>query len=264
MTETKQSATSIDVGDRLRVLREQKGLSQRALATASNLSPNALSQIERGNVSPSVSTLNQLADALGVPITAFFMKPLTTSIDVGDRLRVLREQKGLSQQALAAASNLSPNALSQIERGGVSPSVSTLNQLANALGMPITAFFGESLQPQRIVFIKADQRTRIPFSRGLMEGLGGEQFAGEVNAFYLTLETGGNSGVHPVTHKGYEFIFCLRGSLEYTVEQSVYRLEDGDSLLFAADMEHRWRNPESAVVNAIIVIMGGMPAELSM
>ena len=184
------------------------------------------------------------------------IKPSAASIDVGDRLRVLREQKGLSQRALAAASNLSPNALSQIERGNVSPSVSTLNQLADALGVPITAFFGDRLQPQRIVFLKADQRTRIPFVRGLMEDLGGEHFVGQVDAFYLTLEAGGNSGAHPVTHRGYEFVFCLRGTLEYTIEQSAYQLEGGDSLLFAADLDHRWRNPASEVMNAVIVIMG--------
>ena len=183
-------------------------------------------------------------------------KPSALSIDVGERLRALREQSGLSQRALAAASSLSPNALSQIERGKVSPSVSTLNQLADALGVPITAFFGEENPRQQIVFIKADQRTRVPFARGLMEGLGGEQFAGQVEAFYLTVEAGGNSGLHPVVHRGYEFIFCLRGTLEYTVEGGVYQLEGGDSLLFAAHLHHHWRNPAHEVVNAVIVIMG--------
>ena len=184
-----------------------------------------------------------------------------TSIDVGDRLRVLREQKGLSQRALAAASNLSPNALSQIERGNVSPSVSTLNQLADALGVHITAFFETTPLHQRIVFLKADQRTRIPFSRGLMEGLGGERFVGQADAFYLTLESGGSSGPHPVTHTGNEFVFCLRGRLEYTIEESVFLLESGDSLLFEAEMTHRWRNPANTVTNAIVVIMGGTPTE---
>src|SRR3972149_3670761 len=66
------SAVSVNVGQRLRALREERGLSLRGLAKASELSPNALSQIERGNVSPSVSTLNRLATAMGMPVTAFF------------------------------------------------------------------------------------------------------------------------------------------------------------------------------------------------
>src|SRR5512139_1118623 len=116
--------------------------------------------------------------------------PSAQSVDVGQRLQTLREARGMSQRRLAAASGLSPNALSQIERGNVSPSVSTLNRLAAALGVPITAFFATSEARQNIVFIKADARTRVPFSRGLMEGLGGEQFTGAVEPFYLTLEAG--------------------------------------------------------------------------
>jgi len=178
------------------------------------------------------------------------------SVDVGNRLRVLREERGLSQRGLATASDLSPNALSQIERGNVSPSVSTLNRLASALGVPITAFFEIGRPRSSIVFLKADQRARVPFAHGLMEGLGGEQFTGQVEAFYLTLEPGGDSGQHPVAHRGHEFVFCLDGMLEYAVEQSMYMLGPGDSLLFAAQLNHRWRNPGAIATKALIVIMG--------
>jgi transcriptional regulator with XRE-family HTH domain len=63
---------TIDVGSRLRQLRQERGKSMRALARASGLSTNALSMIERSRTSPSVSTLYKIADALEVPITAFF------------------------------------------------------------------------------------------------------------------------------------------------------------------------------------------------
>ena len=64
-----------DVGSQLTALREQRGLSMRALAEICNLSPNTISLIERGTTSPSVSTLHQLASALRVPIAAFFQGP---------------------------------------------------------------------------------------------------------------------------------------------------------------------------------------------
>ena len=60
------------VGSQVRTLRQQRGLSMRALAELCELSPNTISLIERGATSPSVSTLHQLAIALRVPITAFF------------------------------------------------------------------------------------------------------------------------------------------------------------------------------------------------
>jgi transcriptional regulator with XRE-family HTH domain len=61
-----------DVGSQLRALRQQRGLSLRNLAELCDLSPNTISLIERGQSSPSVSTLHRLATALSVRITAFF------------------------------------------------------------------------------------------------------------------------------------------------------------------------------------------------
>ncbi len=176
------------------------------------------------------------------------------SVDVGQRLRVLREERGISMRALARRSGLSANALSMIERGLTSPSVSTLNKLANALEVPITAFFRQEPVREQVVFRKAAERTRVPFMRGLMEGLGGELFVGRVEAFLLTLESGGSSGPHGMIHTGHELVFCLRGTLEYEVDGQRYLLEPGDNLIFAAQLMHRWRNPGDAVTNAIVVI----------
>ena len=176
------------------------------------------------------------------------------SVDVGTRLRELRQERGLSMRALARASGLSANALSMIERGRTSPSVSTLYKMSQAMGIPITAFFREEPPQQEIVFRKAAERTRIPFMRGVWEGLGGELFVGRVEPFMLTLESGASSGPFGILHSGHEFVFCLRGQLEYEVENQRFLLETGDSLLFAAQLRHRWRNPGKTVTNAMFVL----------
>ena len=178
------------------------------------------------------------------------------SVDVAMRLRELREARGISMRALASQSRLSANALSMIERGRTSPSVSTLYKLADALGVSITAFFGPENEKKQIIFLKNDERSRMPFTRGVFEALGGEQFAGRVEPFVLTLESGAASGPHEIAHTGHEFIFCLRGKLEYFVEREVFTLEAGDSLLFASKLRHRWRNPGPTVTNALVVISG--------
>ena len=178
------------------------------------------------------------------------------SVNVGVRLRELREVRSISMRALATRSGLSANALSMIERGRTSPSVSTLYKLADALGVPITEFFAPGAEKQDVLLIKADARTRVPFANGLWEGLGGERFTGRVEPFVLTLENGASSGQRSIVHTGHEFVFCLRGQLEYLVENEHYELEGGDSLLFAAKLNHRWRNPGATVTNALIVLSG--------
>ena len=178
------------------------------------------------------------------------------SVNIGERLRELREAHNISMRALAARSGLSANALSMIERNKASPSVSTLYKLAEALGVSITSFFGSNQEKQKIVFLKSDARARVSFTRGVFEGLGGEQFVGRVEPFMLTLESSANSGPRSMTHTGHEFVFCLRGELEYQVERQIYQLEAGDSLLFAAHLKHKWRNPGRNVATAIIIISG--------
>lgn len=176
------------------------------------------------------------------------------SIDVGSRLRELRQERGMSMRSLARESGLSANALSMIERGRTSPSVSTLYKLSDALEIPITAFFRAEPPKNDVVFRKSTERTRVPFMRGLWEGLGGESFVGRVEPFMLTLESGASSGPFGIVHSGHEFVLCLRGQLEYQVENQRFLLEPGDSLLFAAQQRHRWRNPGKTVTNAMFVL----------
>src|SRR5512133_3923746 len=112
------------------------------------------------------------------------------SIDVGQRLRSLREERNVSMRALARRSGLSANALSMIERGLTSPSVTTLHKLAGALEVPVTAFFRQEPPRSRIVFRKANQRVRVALPKGVYEGLGGEAFVGRGGGFGLGLVCG--------------------------------------------------------------------------
>jgi transcriptional regulator with XRE-family HTH domain len=178
------------------------------------------------------------------------------SVYVGHLLRQLREERGISIRELSRISGLSANALSMIERGRTSPSVSTLYRLTDALNVPITALFRQDQAQEQVVFRSTDNRTHIPFPLGLWEGLGGEAFLGRMQPFMLTLESGAESGKEKIVHTGHEFVLCLRGKLEYEVEDRYYALEPGDSLLFAARLTHRWRNPGKTVTNAVIVLSG--------
>jgi transcriptional regulator with XRE-family HTH domain len=177
-------------------------------------------------------------------------------IDVGTRLRQLRSERNKSMRALARDSGLSTNALSMIERGKTSPSVSTLHKIAEALEVPITAFFRLESTRQDIVFQPAGMRSCIEFPKGIWEGLGGEQFTDRLEPFLLNLESGGSSGRYGMLHTGSEFVMCLEGKIEYEVEDQKYLLNPGDSLIFAAQLRHRWRNPGEKITRVVIVLAG--------
>lgn len=177
-------------------------------------------------------------------------------MDVGSRLRQLRLEREKSMRSLARESGLSTNALSMIERGRTSPSVSTLHKLANALEVPITAFF--RLEPDRsdIVFRRKSERSTLNLSNGIWEGLGGEAFTGQIEAFVISIEPGTDSGSFGMVHSGDEFVLCQKGQIEYMVDEQTIVLEAGDSLIFAAQLSHRWRNTGLEPAQLIVVIAG--------
>jgi len=185
-----------------------------------------------------------------------FMESGDRSINVGERLRDLRQERGMSMRSLARLSGLSTNALSMIERARTSPSVSTLYKIAAALKVPITAFFRPELSMQDIVHRRASERSRVEIPRGTWEGLGGEIFSGGVEPLLFNLDAGANSGQFNMLHGGHEFVLCLSGLLEYEVEKQRFQLEPGDSLLFAARLEHRWRNANKGPTKVLIVLSG--------
>jgi transcriptional regulator with XRE-family HTH domain len=185
-----------------------------------------------------------------------FGETVSHAIDVAGRLSELRRERGMSMRALARASGLSTNALSMIERSRTSPSVSTLYKIAEALKIPITAFFRQEPPRQDIVFRKANQRVQVIFPRGVWEGLGGEAFTGGVEPLLFRLEVGANSGQFSMSHDGHEFVICLSGALEYQVEKQRFTMDPGDSLLFAAKLQHRWRNAHKGITKALIVLSG--------
>lgn len=95
--------TGFSLGARLRGLRKERELSQRGLAELAGLSPNAISLIEREEISPSVATLQRLAGALGVKMSYFFeTETLARVLRVRSGERPVIRGAGLTIEGLGA------------------------------------------------------------------------------------------------------------------------------------------------------------------
>jgi len=173
--------------------------------------------------------------------------------DVGRRIRELRERRGLSLRTLAELSGLSVNAVSLIERGQSSPTVSTLHRLAAALGVRVVDFFGPE-EEARVVLVRAEQRRRTETAGALVESLGIGLAGQRIEPFLVTLEPGAGSGSEPITHGGQELVFGLGGRVDYTVNGQVYAIAGGDALLFEASLPHYWCNTTWEVARFLLVL----------
>ncbi|MEW6624380.1 MAG: helix-turn-helix transcriptional regulator [Bacillota bacterium] len=120
-----------DIGGKVKLLRQEKQWTLNRLAEKTGFSASYLSDIERGRVVPSVEAVKKIAEALEVPTNIIVDKSNT----VGQKLKSLREEQGLTQGQLASMAEVSPGLIGQIESGKVQPSLTTLEKIAQALSI---------------------------------------------------------------------------------------------------------------------------------
>lgn len=171
---------------------------------------------------------------------------------VGQNIRALRSNEGLSLRALAELSGLSTNAISLIERGDNSPTVSSLHSLANALRVPVTAFFEEHGDGQ-VIHTRKNRRPSSETAGVRMQSLGSGLPNQQIEPFLMTIESESSSTSSQITHGGEELVYVLKGSLICTIKEQEYKLEKGDSLLFLASQPHIYRNETSKPAQLLII-----------
>ncbi len=165
-------------------------------------------------------------------------------VEVGARLRELRAARGLSLRALAEASGVTASALSQIENGKNSPSVSTLKKILAALGSTLGEFFaGDAADGGSAFVFSAGQLVNVASGRGLkylaLPGPGAARALQIMDENYLR---GADTGPELYSHAGEEGGVCIAGRIELTVNGRRELLAPGDAFYFSSALPHRWRN----------------------
>jgi transcriptional regulator with XRE-family HTH domain len=180
------------------------------------------------------------------------------SPSVGSRLRVLREERALSQRGLADQAGVSANEISLIERAGISPSVATLQRLATALSVRMSYFF-DAVDETDVVHSRKGGRPKVASGGVAVESLGARLPDQQIEPFYLTLAPHADCGADHVVHLGQELVCCLSGCLEYEVQGQIHLLHPGDFLLFKAALPHCWRNPSDENAQFLLILQSPEP-----
>jgi len=173
---------------------------------------------------------------------------------LGDRLRQLRQQKSISVRSLAEKSNFSPSFISQIENGLASPSISSMEKIASALGVALWEFFHVPAKPKPDI-IRAGERSRLnlDWSRAVIESLGYSGDRSQFDAVIIAIEPSGISGKHGGVAPQDEFAFIHEGEVVLTLEDEDHILNRGDSVIIPAGVHRRWRNDGAVSVQVLIV-----------
>ncbi|HZC17685.1 MAG TPA: XRE family transcriptional regulator [Caulobacteraceae bacterium] len=188
------------------------------------------------------------ADGLATGSSAPAAPERTLERAIGAQIREFRQRERLSLADLAGAASISAGMLSKIENGQISASLATLQAVAGALNVPITALFSAFEERRDCSFVPAGQGVVID-RRGTKVGhiyqLLGHSLGGDVvvEPYLITL----NEEALPYTgfrHAGVEFIYMLTGEVLYRHADRTYHLRPGDSLLFDSGALH---GPEALI-----------------
>jgi transcriptional regulator with XRE-family HTH domain len=171
-------------------------------------------------------------------------------IAIGHEVRAFRKKLGITVTDLATATGISLGMLSKIENGNISPSLTTLQSLSRALGVPVTAFFRRYEEPRNAVFVKAGEGvelerrcTRAGHQYNLLGHIDNNT-AGVVVEPYLITLTADSDTFPAFQHEGMEFLYMLEGEVVYRHGDRLFTMQPGDSLFFDADARH---GPEELV-----------------
>lgn len=172
-------------------------------------------------------------------------------IEIGTRLRAVREARGLSQRELAARSGMTNGAISLIEQNKTSPSVSSLKSLLDAIQMSLSEFFSvvEESAGRAKYFYSADEFTElspqdIGFDREARVSLKqlGDASRHSLQVLHETYPPGADTGADMLSHDAEEAGVVISGFIEITVADQIRVLNPGDGYLFDSRLPHRFRN----------------------
>jgi len=185
-----------------------------------------------------------------------------TDVNIGRKVRELREKSQLTIMDLAARSGVPKSVLTEIESGDVTPPVATLLKLARAMNVGMAFFFQDEAAADKVSVTRKDQRIRIRRRPHHHEG--------EVDYIYESLETRKpDKHMEPLfvefqpmetgnmvfsSHEGEEFVYLLEGRLEFRSHERLEVLTPGDAIYFESDLSHAFRGLDNQAARAIVVV----------
>jgi len=182
-------------------------------------------------------------------------------IRVGEKIKVLRERKGLSLKDLADSTGFSTALLSQMENHLVSPSLGTMIKLARAMGVKVGDFLGET-EGEPFTIVRKDERknvSRFASKDGVKygysyESLGFDKKDRHMEPFIVTLEPATVKAMKTSVHEGEEFIFVLEGEMEVILGNHTDVLYPGDSIYYDSTIPHRVQCHQDKITRILAVL----------
>ncbi|WP_269784822.1 helix-turn-helix domain-containing protein [Gordonia metallireducens] len=180
---------------------------------------------------------------------------------LGDRLRLARNQRGMSVRKLAAELGCSPSHVSQFERGISEPSISLLTALVDVLDVTMDSLFPKQDEPMATpapdttgnLVRRSHRRPEIKIGDGVRSQvlLPVEEDGIDFCEYVYDPGAGSLSATGTLSHPGREYGVITEGAIDVEFDDEVITLREGDSIAFDSARPHRFHNRSSAPARMI-------------
>jgi transcriptional regulator with XRE-family HTH domain/mannose-6-phosphate isomerase-like protein (cupin superfamily) len=208
---------------------------------------------------------------------------------LGAKIRAQRLELNMRIAEIAELTGLTASTISQVERALISPSISTLKKICDAMRIPVGILFedsGESEAPappklpkppplaqaapgdilsladlmklwtvssahQDSPVVRREKRKFLSPGPGVRYYLLTPNMSGPLELIYNEYDPGAGTGPTPYTHPGVESGLILSGELEVQINSEVYVLKEGDSITFNSSIPHAKRNVSDVMCTCV-------------
>lgn len=181
---------------------------------------------------------------------------------VGNKIRSLRESKGIDVEMLAERSQLPIEQIQDIENGGPLPGLAPLIKIARVLGVRLGTFLDDSQSVGAVVSRGAELKESTHFSNHgstdvdnmLYHSLSEGKENRHIEPFIIDILPAEQDSFSLSTHEGEEFIYVLEGQVEVVYGKHTHLLEKGDSIYYDSIVRHHVHgyNGQQARILAVI------------
>lgn len=172
---------------------------------------------------------------------------------ISTRLRERRIEMGISIKELSEKTGLTSGFISQIEHGITEPSITSLRNIANVLGVPVFYFLLDDINVSPVV--KKDERRILKFAKSdLTYELLSPDLNRQMELFMAKLKPKESTSFELNSHPGEEAVYILHGLMQIQVGSNKYTLEEGDAIHFESNKPHKIMNIGEAELEYISVV----------
>ncbi len=188
------------------------------------------------------STIDRRAQSSAQPIHSLENLASSALLAIGSRVRRLRNERGLTLQALAEMTGLSASLLSLVERGKTSPSIGTLVSIAHAFDVHMIDLMPDAPVPPELPVLRHDEQRAYATPEGVKARILRDDRVRGLEVALNEYGPGGRSAESLLHHGGYEYGVVIEGSLTVEVDGQSYELHQGDSIAYDSSHPHRITN----------------------